>query len=832
MRIVDGKRTRVFGRVLRHGTMLMTAFALPATARAQEAADAADGIAAASGEIVVVARRRAETLLTVPVTVSAVTGEQLSARGITNLEGVARTIPGLILAEAAGAQQGGAIALRGIGAADGNTFGDQAVGFYIDGVIVARSSPRKMSEFDLQQIEVLKGPQALYYGKNSPGGVVVIRSADPTDRFEAGGRVGYEFVGDEIRGDGFVSGPIADNLGLRVAASAADINGWTKNIATADLLYSPTSRTSPSAREYNTRVTLKLLNEEPFGARIKFGYGYLKNDGFAANSQLVSCPRGFPQEGPAGPNECKPDDRTVRSNLGTRFTTGGTNTVTGATIPPDPYFRDGVPFSKWNQYLASLELGYSINQNLRLTSTTGYYNLGLKSLDDYYNHDPSFPFNPLLGPASASGFLGSVVNLKIRELSEEVRLTSSFDGPFNFMVGAYGQDQRVEQLNIATANAVNPVNIFVPARAVQKGTSASAFVSGTYKITDTLELSGGVRYSHERKRASYYRVFAGTLPASQGGGAYVAGAQVPTIRPRRSFDNYSPEVVLNWRPSTTVTFYGGWKRGFLSGGFNAASGGNNVATLPDRSYDQETVEGFEGGFKGLLLDGDLRTNLALYTYKINGLQTARIDPTNLANDLRNAATARSKGAEFDVTWRTPLRGLSLNGGVAYNDARYLKYNDAPCYGGQSVAAGCNRGFNANVNRFSQQDLSGARLVRAPKWGFTLGGDHETRLANGDTINITVGSTYSSRIFTDTGNSPGGVQKGYWLLDTSARYVTAGGIEIALIGRNLTNTYYFQRSADVPFGGSPAGAVTSTRPDTSASISRGRELWVRLGFKLP
>lgn len=823
----SGKSKIRYREWLKISTLLMPLSLWPSVASAQDADAQAQ---ASSGEIVVSARKRDETLLSVPVAVAAVNAEQLSSRGITNLEGVARTIPGLILAEAAGSHQGGALALRGIGATDGNTFGDQAVGFYIDGVMVARSSPRKMSEIDLQQIEVLKGPQALYYGKNSPAGVIVIRTADPGDRFEAGGKIGYEFNAKEIRGEAFVSSPLTDSLGIRVAVGASDMKGWTKNVATPGTIYSPTDRTSPSAKEFNSRLTLKYDDGGPFSARFKFAYGYVKNDGFAANSQLVSCPRGFSQEGPLGADDCRPDDVTVRSNLGTRYATGGVNTVTGALIPPNPYFGDGIPFARHHQYLSGLELSFDVSDDMTFKSTTGFYKINMDSVDDYYNNDPTFPFNPLAGEAGVGGFLGSVVDLDIREISQELRLESSFDGPFNFMIGGYAQKQRVEQINIAAVNAVNPINLFAPARAVQKGEAYSAFASGTFDISDQIELSGGVRYSYEKKRAFYYRLLDGRLPAAQGGAAYLAGDLVPTVRPRRSFDNFSPEVMLTYRPNSNLTLYGGWKRGFLSGGFNAASGGNTVAVLPDRSYDEQTVEGFEGGIKGQFLDGAVRANLAVFSYKIDGLQTSRIDPVSVANDIRNAATARSKGVEFDLTWRTLLDGLSLNGGVAYNRARYLEYNDGPCYGGQRIAEGCNLGFNAARGVYTQQDLSGQPLVRAPEWGVALGANYETEIGNGDKIGLNVAGNYSSKIFTDSANSPGGVQKGYWLLDASARYETAGGIELAIIGRNLTNTYYFQRSADVPLGGTPSGTATSIRPDTTASVSRGREIWVRAGFK--
>ena len=195
----------------------VSSVALPGAAYAQDTtqsvADAGSEQADAaveSGEIIVTARRRDERLIDVPVAITAIDSVTISRSAINGVDALARRIPGLVVGEGGGTVQGGSIALRGISAADTNPLGDQAVSFNIDGVQVARSAVRRVGSFDVAGVEVLKGPQALFYGKNSPGGIISTRTADPTDRFEIGGNIGYEFNADEVRGEGFISGDCHD----------------------------------------------------------------------------------------------------------------------------------------------------------------------------------------------------------------------------------------------------------------------------------------------------------------------------------------------------------------------------------------------------------------------------------------------------------------------------------------------------------------------------------------------------------------------------------------------------------------------------------------------
>lgn len=767
-------------------------------------------------EVLVVARRRDERLMDVPVTVASVTADQLENRGVTTLEGFSRMVPQLFIASSSGSFQGGAIGLRGISAGDSNPFSDQAVAFNIDGVQIARSTPRMLAAYDLESIQVFKGPQALYYGKNSPGGIISLRTADPRDVFEAGVTASYEIEAQEYRGEGFVSGPIANGLAGRLAVSTSTMSGWADNIAKLSGPYGNNGTHAPGAEEVNARATLLFDDGGPFRARLKMAYGNVEGDGIWANTQLVDCPRGRSIMAPN--DECRADHRVTEASVGTRFGTGGANTVTGAPIEGVYVYGDGKPFSRTRQYLSGLELNYDLSDALSIATTTGYYDAELESLGNPSQSDPA------LGGAPETSVLASYGEVNTRELSQEIRLSSDFDAPVNFMVGAYYQDQRQSYLSVGAINAINPVQLFPPLTIHQDGTAYSVFGSVSYYPIDTVEISGGARYSHETKEIAFNRLLAGSL----GGVPYSAGQLIPTTVPERSFHDTSPEATVTWRPTSDLTAYVSWKRGFISGGFNPTGTGTNVALIPDRTYDQETVEGYEVGLRLEPLPG-LHLNFAAYTYDIDGLQvTVALPGPPVTQFISNAASASSKGLEADFTWNA-FGGFSLRGGASYNRARYESFATSPCYGGQTISLGCDLAFNGSV--FTNQDLSDQELVRAPKWAGSFGAGYEGSLSSGSQWTVSIDTNYSDQYFSDSLNTPGGLQTDYWMLDAAFRYALPSGIEFAVIGRNLTDEFTFQRSTAVPFTAGPSGVAVSTLPDQSGSVSRGREvrLQVKVGF---
>lgn len=775
------------------------------------AREQSDPVASSDGDIIVTARRREETSISAPVAITAVSGAQLQVRGIATVDALSRVVPTLITSEATSSPQGGIVAIRGLSGVDANPFSDQAVSFNIDGVPVARSSVRRLGQIDIAQVEVLKGPQALFFGKNSPGGIISVRTADPTKNFQTGLITGYEFGADETRTEGYVSGPITSTLGVRLAGYYDSMKGYVRNIAPASGtgVSVPIDRRLPNGDEYAVRGTLRWEPSDRFNARFKLSYNRSKGSGSTDNLQFVSCPLGQPQGTPAafnGIENCRADNRvTSTDNIGPNFQNADSR------LGNQTYLRS-------SQILSGLELNYDLTDNLKLSSISGFY----RAENAYVGN---FTANYAESGAPPLTFLPAYAGLKIREITQEVRLTSDFDGPVNFMVGGLYQDSQAD-LDAAVYRNFNTPIFSANYLYRQKGISYSIFGQATVKLLPKLELSGGARASFENKKLPIFRSAVAASPSTL----------VEVEAPREvSFSNLSPEATLSYRPSSRLTVYGSYKEGFLSGGFNATqptisatlNANGRYPSLVNPTYDQQLISGFEGGIKASLLDGALRTNLSAYTYNTTGLQVAVL--VGLVQELRNAGAVRTKGIEFDFSYRTPLPGLNIYGAASYEDGRYSDYQGT-CYRGLA-APQC----QTQVNRFTGvsgllQDLSGTQLVRAPDWTGNIGFDYLTRDLGGFKFGLLGNFTFSDSFFTDVVSSPGGRQPAYQLFDAGVRVLDAGDrFELALLGRNLGNRFYFTRAADNPFSGSAPGGTGTLRGDTVAVPSRGREVWLRATF---
>ncbi|MEJ7935420.1 TonB-dependent receptor [Sphingobium sp. AN558] len=781
---------------------------VPGVAMAQGGTSARASVS--SEDIIVTARRRDETSIAVPVVLTAVTGAELQRRGINSLDAVAQMVPGLILLESGGSRQGGTIAMRGVAGPDTNPLGDQAVSFNVDGVQVAKSSVRRLAVMDLQQVEVLKGPQALFFGKNSPGGIISMRSADPTSHFAAKASLGYEINAHEWRGDGYISGPLTDTLGARLAFYGADMRGWVKNIVPANSILPPIDRYGPRSREFGVRGTLKFDPTDAFSARLKVAYGKVKGAATNTNGQMVHCPYGTTQL--VGViSDCKADGRIARTdNIGTLYT------------QYEPNFRDGQTYAIQEQTLAGLEMNYKLSDTIDLTSVTGFYQSTFRHADVY----GAYPVVPLSQFGVAFGLPNVAVfaRLKNREISQELRVNSHFDGPLNFTFGGIYSDTRSSIFTHTILNYSNPTE-FLHTYTEQHGIAYSAFGQARFALTPQLELSAGGRYSHEKK----------TLPVTLADFTRSRTTPMAPYEPavdHDSWNDFSPELTATYRPTDELTVFGSYKRGFLSGGFNG-SVGNSTTEL---NYGPQKISGFEGGVKALLFDGALRVNLSAYTYKVPGLQITAFDRDTGINTIRNAGGARTKGIDFDMNYRTPIEGLTLRGALSYDDARYLSYF-GPCWAGQSQAQGCNFRSTGNGNarpilpgeNGNNQNLAGRQVINAPEWSGNASASYETSLGSALKLGLSGGVTFGSSVPTDATLNRDAYAPKHALVDATVRIADAKDAwEVALIGQNLTNKFYWTNSQPQQFTGAAAGTVAGgARPDIYAVPNRARQIMIRL-----
>ena len=314
-------------------------------------------------EITVTARKREESIMKVPVTTSVLGGETLDQYAISDVAGVADKTPGLNFSNGPTAS-GVLVSMRGIGTGTNNPAIDQSIAFVIDGMQFTQGLAFEMATLDMAQVEVMKGPQALFFGKAAPAGVISVRTADPSDEFEVKLRTGYEFEAQERMGEIVISGPVTDTLGLRIAGQYSKMDGYFKNdaevgnsafgaLGAAPVVYDE----FPNREQVLVRGTAVWTPTDNFKARLKLNFSDTEIQGFGSEPQLVSCPEGT--------------DTFFSFIPGLTFIGGETCDVdeTQNLIYMDPdYFpgiyNDGIPFADIQQFFGSLEMSYDINDEL------------------------------------------------------------------------------------------------------------------------------------------------------------------------------------------------------------------------------------------------------------------------------------------------------------------------------------------------------------------------------------------------------------------------------------------------------------------------------------
>jgi iron complex outermembrane recepter protein len=749
-------------------------------------------------EITVTARKRTESLQDVPVAVAVVTATQLDNNLASDLSSIAELAPQVMIGRAI-TGTGAVMTIRGISSASPDSGLDQSVSTDLDGVSLSRGRIIENAQFDLQQVAVLEGPQALFFGKNSPAGVISLQSADPTP--EASGYVkgGYEFEALEKYGEAAVSQPITDTLNSRVAVRYSYMDGWINNTAPAEanpfqpFAYlpgaGPGNTVGPRGSEATGRLTLVWTPTADFTAKLKVTLSQEQlnsndayQESFCGGGQTVPTILGVPEPHAT----CSIDETRAESNFPAVLAAGYA------------YNNGGVPFETSNMGLVALTLNKTMG-DLALTSTTGYYD---------QTHTGAYG-----GDVSEYTQIWDTEAEHYRMLNEELRLNSSFSGPLNFMVGAYYEYSHRNWFNSPDIlNIFNPVannystsNTF----ADNAGDAYSVFAQARWKILDPLEFDVGARYTHDDKKATLTNEV--NNPAASSVGIFLYPNNTP-LNPRYSDNNVSPEATLTWKPDSFQTIYGAFKTGYKAGGISNSGILSSSANVVNVVFGPEKSNGFEVGYKAELLEHTLRFDITGYRYNYNGLQVTGYIPTAFVYTIQNAAKARTEGVESSFEWLAVDR-LSFSGNIGYNHARYLSFPNAQCYDGQTAAQGCVNGA---------QNLAGAALNRAPDLTYRLGADYKAPFVAGWTADLSVSGNYTSSYQVATDYDPGGVQGNYWLLNAAVHIVPAGGrFDLAVIGRDLTNSYYKVFAYQQSLG---------TNTQYNATFNRPREVALQASYK--
>ncbi|WP_448581374.1 TonB-dependent receptor [Thermaurantiacus sp.] len=852
-----------------------------AQAQSSQEASAPAASAESFGEIIVRARMQNETLQDVPVTVSVVGGEEIERYNFNQIAQVVSRVPGLNV-QVGGSGSGGQLSLRGVGSSNISAAFDSAVALDFDGVQVSTMRILQAGFFDVAQIEVLRGPQSLYFGKSASAGVFSIKSADPTPRWEAGVSASYEFEEKGWLAGAYVSGPLTETLGIRVAGEVNDISEFQRMQDGT-----PAVNQTRGLKYLMGRVTLDFEPDPGFNANLKLQYVRYENDGAIGTAEVWCGPNGRADpivllQGaiavPAG-YDCKTfDQRYFLPDWALAL-------APGVPLPSKAAGRNGVPFGETDIFFTRFKFDAKLSDRFTLSSVTGYLNLDATDADSFSYGGvgpasstipaPSPPFPPgstlpvgviapALGannaPGSAQGMGTSDPNNKLDQLTQEIRLASEFSGRFNFMVGAFYEWRK---FTFDTAqNAVN-ISLISPdptlpllGGGVAQGTgytfdwnkihvtkteAISLFGSVTFDITDQLQLSGGVRWTDEHKVQTI------SVPFVHNRLAYVAapgnpGFFVPSPLFLQSgffsgpiaFDdsNWSPEVTLRYQPSSSFTLFGSFKTGFKSGGIdNSALPSNALRGLasPDPAVVQATKEAliFQsetaiGGEVGAKWQSDNRAwtlNGTVFHYIFDDLQVQNFNARTIQFVTTNAGELTTSGIDIFAGWNTPVEGLVLSGNLSFLDARYT---DAFVQPGEDGIPGTP----------DDVDLDGRRASQAPRWAGNIAADWAIPLGNKLQLTLAGNLAFNSGYFTDEATLEDDYfQPAFATLDTSIGIGSADGRwRLSLIGINVTDEIYVITSGGRPFL-APAGGRLPRGDDVIFTQNRGRQLFIegRLRF---
>lgn len=824
----------------------------PAVAFAQEATDAEE-----APVITVTARKNTESLQDVPVTVSAVTAETLDNYGVNQVQDVASRVPTLNV-QVGGSGSGGSISLRGVGSSAISASFDSAVAFDMDGVVMSSMRLVQAGFFDVQQIDVLKGPQSLFFGKSASAGVFAIRSANPTRNWEIGGKASYEFEERGYVAGGYVSGPISDSLGIRVAAQYTDASRYNQ-IQPGVTTVNP----NRSLKDFVGRVTLAWEPSDAFKANLKLNYITNRNDGASAFADTHCGFNGRADEVvllsgaiaiPSGAN-CNFKDKFFAvvdpsTTATTKFPAGSAG---------NKYYK-GQPFGRTNIFFGRLNFEVDLSDALTFSSVSGIMKLNSIDLESYSYTGVGPAFNPNGVPVSAIAGALAAINTPGRALgmgssdpqnktdqySQEFRLSSDYDGAFNFQLGAFYEWR---QLDFNTSQQAVNISIIAPdpitgatydyyKKHRTKTDTVSLFSSFTFDLTDQLELAGGLRWTKERKTNTitvpYVHRFLGPGPAFIGSGFFSGPINFKD-------SNVSPEVSLRYKASDDISLYAAYKTGFKSGGIdNSALPSNSLSAAAlsgnfgSLIYKSETAKGGEAGAKMQFDDRRLTINTSAFYYVFKNLQLQNFNSTTVQFVTFNASELTSKGLDLDFSWRSPVDGLSFSGGMAYTDAKFTKdlfigRNPDPAYPG-----------------LTRENLRGRNVSRAPKFAGNVAFDWLMPVSDSMAFGLNGNMAYSGSYWTANNSNftiqdrPFGdfKQKGYVTFDGSVSISHPDKKwKLSLIGVNLTNKAYVLTSGTRPFAapatglGVPGSATFVPRgDDLVVNMNRGRQLFVEASFK--
>lgn len=688
------------------------------------------------GEIIVTATKRSESLVKVPIQVSVFTEQAITAAGIVQPANFLASVSNVTFIEDNAGEA--YVNIRGQTATRSS---DPNVAFVIDGVTLSSVKGFNQDLFDIQQIEVLKGPQSALYGRNAAAGAIVITTKRPGDTLEghvlaAGGN------NNVYRGNASISGPITPSLGFSVAGSYRHDDGSYKSITTGEHVQ--------RIENYSGRGRLVYDDHDKLLIDLKVSGFHSKGGGSSLIAQLVGLPiGGF-------------DGKALDAN--------------NTDIP----FTSDVAHQHTERYIdATLKADYDFGF-AKLTSITGWNNV-----HEYFGSQ-SPPYIP--GTATVQQY-----SYRDKNISEEVRLTSPSDRPFRWQIGAYylrfdrNQTSNIE-LNTNMMLPDNPRQLFSPSASnpsvaydnpVYRTTNYAPFASAQYDVTDKLHINLAGRYDTEKRtiRNATLDAINPLTGANYNNCVALTGKTIDQCNAAKTFHQFEPKASASYDIANSASVYASYGRGFKSGGFNpigsrqalqaaaVAAGVSPSTVFVQDLYNKETSTTYEAGAKARLFDRRLSVNAAVFSTDIKGAEQFQFFPTVGLQTTISIDKVRSRGYEFDADYVFPF-GLRVFGGYGYTDAKVKAFAPNPAFVGNRAPGSFKYTMNAGATE-----------------SFDLGGDMQL-------VPRVEFNRYGS-IWWDVNNTPGTKRNPLNLVNARLTLKKGSRWQISAYGDNLFNKSYYQ-----------------------------------------
>jgi iron complex outermembrane receptor protein len=684
-------------------------------------------------EIVVTAQKRSESLQDVPVAITALTAETLEKLDVRDVQDLPAVTPGLQI-KTSDASANPKIFIRGVGLNDFNANAAGAVGIYFDGVYVASPLAQLGQFFDLDRVEVLKGPQGTLYGRNTTGGTVNLAPKQPSFAPSFDGSVEYGNA-DTTKAEMSAGGTLVDNkLAARIAGTYEKDDG--------DMLNRLTGHTLNATDRWAGRASFLYTPSDDLDVTLQIHGGQNKGDSrYTYVRPLI--PQTAQATGPDG--LCRPSF----------YNSGQCTDVLGyANTGGNPYAGDfGLEgHDDVDLYGLALNVRWAVGK-VTLYSVTGYDFASRNDLEDT--------------DASPNDEFHSTYRAVQKDFSQEFRIEAPLFDHARAVAGLYylhddlSTDSEYDVLGALRPMFVTPqdptgfslVNdvALVGFPYTQSTDGGAVFGQVDVDVTDKVTVTGGLRYSDDYKKFSYEST------AEQ-------AFEIFSIDEAKNFSSVSGRAAAEWRPTDQAMIYVSYNRGYKSGGF---FGGYTRDPADLAPYKDETVNAYEVGSKTEWFDHRLRVNGAGFYYDYQNLQEFQLVERDglTVQTYNNASNARVYGVDGDVS-AIPLEGLELSLGAEYLNTEFLNYIS---YG---------------------EDLSGNRLPSAPRWSLSGIVDYDRPIGDLGSLNAMLAMSYRSTVYFDSHQEFRLSQEGYWLTDARVGWTAPNGkVSAGLWVRNLFDKTY-------------------------------------------